>query len=84
MLLTGTWVCLFMSEKNDGNSPSLAIAIRIRGWKNKDNRDTQAEWIPISRKRNKEYSIHEFACWKYIYNRDKYKAVATNKKDTCS
>ena len=31
VLLTGTWLCLFMSEKNDGSSPSLAIAIKIRG-----------------------------------------------------
>lgn len=30
--LTGTWVCLLMSEKNDGSNPSLAIAISIRGY----------------------------------------------------
>jgi hypothetical protein len=32
VLLTGTWVLLFTSEKNDGSNPSLAIAIKIRGW----------------------------------------------------
>lgn len=32
VLLTGTCVRLLTSEKNDGNNPSLAIAIRIRGW----------------------------------------------------
>jgi len=31
VLLTGTWLCLFMSEKNGGNSPSLAIAIKSLG-----------------------------------------------------
>lgn len=31
VLLTGTRVCLFMSQKNGGSSPSLAIAIKIRG-----------------------------------------------------
>ena len=33
VLLTGTWVHLLTSEKKDGSNPSLAIAIRIRGWK---------------------------------------------------
>lgn len=32
--LTGTCVRWFTSEKNEGNKPSLAIAIRIRGCKN--------------------------------------------------
>lgn len=30
--LTGTWVRLLMCERNDGNNPSLAIAINMRGW----------------------------------------------------
>ena len=32
VLLVGTWVRLFTSEKSDGNKPYLAIAIRIRGF----------------------------------------------------
>jgi hypothetical protein len=31
VLLTGTWLCLFISEKNGGSNPSLAIAIKILG-----------------------------------------------------
>jgi hypothetical protein len=31
VLLTGTWLFLLISEKNDGSNPSLAIAIKIRG-----------------------------------------------------
>lgn len=31
VLFIGTWVLLLISEKNDGSSPSLAIAINIRG-----------------------------------------------------
>jgi hypothetical protein len=31
VLFTGTWLCLFMSEKNGGRSPSLAMAIKILG-----------------------------------------------------
>lgn len=31
VLLTGTWVRLWTLEKNDGNNPSLAIAMSILG-----------------------------------------------------
>lgn len=41
VLFTGTWVCLFISAKNDGNSPSLAIAIKIRGWKERESQFTR-------------------------------------------
>uniref|UniRef100_A0A2P2QI21 Uncharacterized protein n=1 Tax=Rhizophora mucronata TaxID=61149 RepID=A0A2P2QI21_RHIMU len=31
VLFTGTWVCVSISEKNDGNNPSLAIPKKSRG-----------------------------------------------------
>lgn len=48
---TGTFVVLFMSDKNEGTNPSLAIAINILGWLSK--KKTTSPWFSFKKCRRR-------------------------------